>query len=539
MEKIRRNAQCPCGSGKKYKKCCGDPLKQTGKVLPKDSLPPHIARALRLNASNEAIRIAQQGRGKQIISCPFHDYTLVATGNTIHWSKNWKTFTDFLLYYIKKTLGSDWGNNKLPKPLEERHPILQWHDAFCRYQESNQEKRGQLYSAPMTGVVYCYLGLAYSLYLLKHNVELQTRLVARLKDVKQFQGAYYELVVANCLIRAGFTLELEDEADQQAKHCEFAARSKITGKRYWIEAKMRSVPGVLGKTKVDGSTSKDPTSQLSKHLRQALQKPAPDERIIFIDLNAEIFEHREHPVWVDQAVRRLEDRERDLVDGQEAYVFVTNMAFHRALESPKPGPEFLVHGLGLSDFGKPGKIRLSDWYRQKQKHIDAHKIIDTFKTYPQIPDTFDGRPASEAFHNYQRLRVGETYSSEDIGNEGVVGTVTSVAVDKDKKQAFIGIAPKDDGHAMILSKDLSDAELDDYRRYGDAYFGEAENRHHESKDMFEFYEWLVSCYTKTPRERLLELAKDRPDIERLRQLNQEDIVLELCEGWAVSANMNR
>ena len=539
MAKIRRNAQCPCGSGKKYKKCCGDPLKQTGEVLPKVSLPPHIAGAFRRNASDETIRIAQQGRGRPIISGKLGDYTVVATGNTVHWSKNWRTFTDFLCDYIKRTLGSDWGNAELAKPLEERHPILQWYDAFCRHQRSNQEKEGQLYSAPMTGVVYCYLGLAYSLYLLKHNVELQTRLVARLKDVKQFQGAYYELIVANCLIRAGFTLELEDEADQQVKHCEFAARSRVTGKRYWIEAKMRSVPGVLGKTNLDGSTSNDPTSRLSKHLGEALRKPAPDERIIFIDLNAELVEYRETPVWLDQAVRRLEDRERDLVEGQNAYVFVTNMAFHRVLDSPNPGREFLVHGLGLSDFAKPGKIRLPDWYRQKQKHIDAHKIIDTFKTYPQIPDTFDGRPASEAFDKSQRLRVGETYFFEDIGDEGVVGTVTSVGVIEGEKRAYVAIAPKDGGHAMILSSDLSDAELDDYRRYGDAYFGEAEIRHHECKDVFEFYEWLVSCYSKTPRERLLELAKDRPDIGRLRQLNQADIVLELCEGWAVSANMGQ
>lgn len=492
MAKIFRNGPCPCGSGKKYKKCCCDPLKRKSDVLSKGNLPPHIAEAFRRHTSDEAIRVAQQGRGRPILASKIGDHTVVAAGSTVHWSNKWKTFTDFLLDYIKKMLGRDWGNAELAKPLEERHPILQWYEAFCRYQASYYQKDCELYSGPMTGVAHCYLGLAYNLYLLDHNVELQSRLVARLKNIKQFQGAYYELIVANFLIRAGFALELEDESDQETKHCEFSARSQTTGKRYWIEAKMRGVPGVLGKTTNDGSTSTDPTSQLSKHLREALRKPAPDERIIFIDLNAEPLDHGEGPVWLNQAMRRLEARERDLKDGQEAYVFVTNMSFHRDLNSPNPGRELLAHGLGLPDFGKSGEIRLADWYRQKQKHIDAHSIMAAFGTYPQIPDTFDGRPGSDSFGKSQRLRVGEAYFFEDVGDKGVLGEVTSVAVNETEKLAYVAITSVHGGNAMVLTSNMTDAELNDYRRYGDAYFGEAEVRHNECKDVFQLYEWMVS-----------------------------------------------
>lgn len=505
-------------------------------MLPTVFLSPHLDEVFRRQRSDEAIRVTQQGRGRPILASKIQDHTVVDVGNSIHWSNKWKTFADFLLDYIKKTLGSDWGNAELAKPLEERHPILQWYDAFCRHQASSSQKDGELFSGPMTGVVHCYLGLAYSLYLLDHNVELQARLVARLKDIKQFQGAYYELIIANCLIRAGFTLKLEDETDQESKHCEFSASSQTTRKCYWIEAKMRSVLGVLGKTINDGSASNDPTSRLSKHLSEALRKPAPDERIIFIDLNAEPLDHGEVPVWLNKAVRRLEDRERDLKDGQEAYVFVTNMAFHRVPNSPNPSRELLAYGLGLPDFGKRGEIRLPDWYRQKQKHIDAHNIMDAFRTYPQIPDTFDGRPGSEVFDKSQRLRVGETYFFEGVDKDGVLGTVTSVAVNETEKRAYVAITPSRGGNAMVLASEMSDAELGDYRRYGDAYFGEAEVRHHKAKDVFELYEWMVSCYSETPREQLLELAKERPDIERLRELDQEDIVLELCEGWTVASN---
>ncbi|ODR98926.1 hypothetical protein AUC68_07075 [Methyloceanibacter methanicus] len=489
--------------------------------------------AIRTHAAEEAIRVAQQGRGRPIVSARVGDHTIVATGSTIHWSKTWKTFVDFLSDYIKRTLGSDWGNAEMAKPLAGRHPILQWYDAVCRYQAAHQAKQGEVFVGEMTGALSCYYGLAYSLYLLHHNVELQERLVARLKDIRQFQGAYYELMVANGLIRAGFQLELEDEADDDNKHCEFSARSETTGTRYWVECKMRSVPGLLGKTRADGSASRDPTSKMTDHIREALLKPAPDRRMIFVDLNGEPLEDDGKPVWLAQAVRRLEARERDLEEGQEAYVFVTNMAFHRVLDDPTGGGQALAYGLGLADFGKPGEIRLSEWYRQKRKHIDAHKIVEAFQTYQQLPDTLDGRAASEAFSQdgNARLRIGETYFFEDAGEGGTTGTVTSVAVIKKDKTAMAAVTTND-GHRVLLAIDLSDAELQDYEKYGDAYFGEPKARHHESKDILEFYEWLVECYAKTPRERLLELAAKHPEIERLRALDRDDIVLELCEAWA-------
>lgn len=539
MAKIGRNQPCPCGSGRKYKKCYLNPLGPQCKVAPATSAPPYLAAALQKHAAAERVRIAQQGLGNPIVSGKIGEYTFVASGNTLHYSRDWKTFSDFLIGYIKTTLGEAWGNAEIAKPLEERHPILQWYDFFCRYQAAHKKSKGEISSGPMTGVVYCYLGLAYSLYLLKHNAELQSRLIARLKDIKQFQGAYYELLVANCLIRAGFSLELEDEKDQETKHCEFSARSEKTGKRYWVEAKMRSEPDVLGKTIKDGSTSRDPTSRLTDHLRGALQKPAPDQRMIFIDLNAEPNENGGAPAWLDKAVRRLDDRERDLVEGQEAYVFVTNLSFHRALDSSTPRHEALAYGLGISDFSKPGEIRLADWYRQKLKHIDAHNVMGAIKSYPQIPDTINGQPASEAFSDAEsnRILIGETYFFENVEEDGVIGTVMSVAVLDQERQACVAITTKD-GKAMIIKSDLSDAEYDDYKKYGDAYFGEPKERNHHSKNVFDFYEWLIGCYSETPKERLLELANDRPDIDRLRGLDHFNLVLEVCEGWAASIESN-
>jgi hypothetical protein len=265
---------------------------------------------MRRHRADEAIRVQQQGRGKPLISAQLNDHRIVAVGNTIYYAKGWLTFVDFLLHYTKRLFGPEWGNAELAKPDAERHPILVWYEALSRWQATISPNADGIHEAPLTGAAYCYLGLAYNLYLIKHNVELQSRMIKRLKDVPDFQGAYYELIVANILIRAGFELELEDETAVDQKHCEFSARSGATGTLYWVEAKSRSVAGVLGKTLANGTTSADATGRLIHHIRSAFGKPADGPRLMFIDLNAELSPSPQNPVWFDRAIRRLQASER-------------------------------------------------------------------------------------------------------------------------------------------------------------------------------------------------------------------------------------
>ncbi len=508
----------------------------------RDRLPSEIDLALKRHEAQELIRTQQQGLGRPIIAAKVGEHQVVAVGNTLHYSKKWRFFSDFLSDYASRVLGGDWGNAEITKPVEERHPIMQWYDAYCHFQRKFDKNPDGTYVADATGVVYCYLGLAYNLYLLKHNVELQDRFVARLKNREQFQGAYYELMVANCLIRSGFELQLEDEADQRVKHCEFSAVSKQTGKKYWVEAKMRSVSGLLGKTNLDGGapTSK-PTSQLSKHLREALKKPADDERLIFIDVNTSPLEKQEPnsgkpelPNWIEAAWKQLDDRERDLKVGEQAYVFVTNMAFHRALNEKALGHAALAYGLGIMDFAKPGEYRLSEVWTRKQKHIDAHHILDALKSYPKIPNTFDGSLPLAKSDAENRIEIGQTYFFEDIGENGLLGEVTTATVSESEKTIYIGVTTED-AKSVILSENISDEELATYKEHPDAYFGVVHNATKKITDVYELFEWLVDCYRETPKERLLELCKDHPDAEALTELAHMDLVLEMCEGWASAA----
>jgi hypothetical protein len=531
MAKIARNEPCPCGSGIKYKKCCGFSLKQPSS----ESTPTKMESIFKKHHAAERIRVKQQGLGKPIISTVVSGHQVVAVGNTIYYGKSWKVFQDFLSNYIKKILGEEWGNAEIAKPFQDRHTILKWYDSYCSFQRKNCHKNGELYSANAIGVVICYLGTAYNLYLLNHNVELQQRLIHRLKNIGNFQGAYYELIIANCLIRAGFELTLEDEADESSKHCEFSAISKLTGKKYWVEAKMRSVSGLLGKNDLDGTTHWDPTSLISKHLGDALKKPALDERLIFIDVNAPPTEEAGNPKWMEAAIRRLEDREKDLKDGQQAYVFVSNMPFHRSLNDEQLRRALLAFGLGIPDFCRPGVFRLTELYKRKQKHIDAHNIFESFQTYPNIPTTFDGSLPSESLNkDAMPIKIGETYFFEGIEGTGVLAEVTSATVNEAEKKIYFGVFTEEK-KSMILTKDITDDALSDYKAHPDAYFGVYQQAPKKIKDPFDLFEWMIQSYKDTPMDKLLELCRDVQDFMILKELPREELVLELCERWTISA----
>jgi hypothetical protein len=81
------------------------------------------------------------------------------------------------------------------------------------------------------------------------------------------------------------------------------------------------------------------------------------------------------PQWTNKAAKRLERYEQQqLQPGRNAYVIITNMCFHRALQNDQAGQAIMAHGLG-NDFWLPGRQRISDVYRRKKKHIDIHNLI--------------------------------------------------------------------------------------------------------------------------------------------------------------------
>ena len=299
---------------------------------------------------------------------------------------------------------------------------------------------------------------------------------------------------------------------------------------------MKGVKGVLGKTKVDGSspTSK-PDSHVITHLRQALRKPANGERLIFIDVNTpgpfgEDIENQRTPAWVEASVRRLKDRESKQIEGDRAYVFITNFPFHWHLKEENPATMGLAYGLGIRDFSKPGEYRLSDMWKNKQKHIDAYNVAGSVNKYPQIPTIFEGELPlhPEDFRN--RIQVGERYFFQDIGEKGTVAEVTSATVFEAEKKMYIGISTVD-GQNHIITREMSDGELEVYRVHKNGFFGVVQRQGKQIDDPYELFEWLMDAYKDTPREKLLEMSRGRSDLPQLEKLDDTDIRLALCELW--------
>lgn len=66
-------------------------------------------------------RVLQQGHGRPIIAQKFNGEWFVATSSMLYHSPRWKTFHDFLFFYIRKLLGGEWAELDWKKPRENRH----------------------------------------------------------------------------------------------------------------------------------------------------------------------------------------------------------------------------------------------------------------------------------------------------------------------------------------------------------------------------------------------------------------------------------
>lgn len=110
-----------------------------------------------------------------------------------------------------------------------------------------------------------------------------------------------------------------------------------------------------------------------------------------------------------------------------------------------------------------------------------------------------------------------------------IDCVTSATVNKAEKIIYIGT---DKG--QILTRPISDTELADYEKHPDAFFGVIHPQGKNIEEPFELFEWMLSSYAKTPKEKLLEFMKERSDINQLKAMSQQELAIAYCEGCVYS-----
>ncbi len=191
-------------------------------------------------------------------------------------------------------------------------------------------------------------------------------------------------------------------------------------------------------------------------------------------------------------------------------------------------------GLGMPDFNRPGVVRVTDAYRQKQKHIDAHMIGATFEKYLVFPTTFEGKLPSESLGRpTARVKIGETYHFPDAAPGGITGIVTAATVQESTKQMFVGVTGTD-GQSRMLRVPMSDADFAEYNQFRDAYFGQVQPAPRSLTTEFELFEWFMEAHKATPRATLLTWLSAARDRAELDKFGDEDLRMLYCEAMVAS-----
>ena len=239
--------------------------------------------------------------------------------------------------------------------------------------------------------VSALLAFAYDLYTLENHSLLQQSFVKRLMRKEHFQGARYEMYVAAATIRAGFTIELEDESDVSSSHCEFTATYLLTGAKYSVEAKSRHRTGYLGQ-----AGQPEPLDAIEADLRKllvpALRKRAKYDRIVFIDVNVPpseslLLESSWFNKVADQIVRLDNDAEAKGLP--PALVYLTNFPYHFVEgDEPLRGSAAVMTGFNMPEF----RDTMSGPLVIPQKYGAPLALLDSVLRHTAVPHELAGFP---------------------------------------------------------------------------------------------------------------------------------------------------
>ncbi|MDD2049694.1 YecA family protein [Pseudomonas putida] len=522
LTKPGRNAPCPCGSGLKFKRCHGT---ADGPGWGQQVAGPHMRNALEVMISRhqaqEFQRREQQGFGKPIISSTFHDHRLVAVGKKIHYSTKWRTFHDFLYDYPKVVLGREWWNAEINKPVEQRHKILHWATRSYEQSRAHVEAVGPGAAQPMTGAIESYMRLAYDLYSLEHAVEIQRLLIDRIKCSDNFPGALYEVRVAAALLRAGFSLDHQDETDRRSTHVEFIAAHTSSGAIYAVEAKRRE-----GKR-----------MNINRQMSRALSKHSDHPRLVFIDTNDARLEEgrkRSAPVVLVEAEVLLKKFELDPLAKAlpEAYIIVTYDPHEHHLDAVDLPSGLLLWGFHIADL-HPGAKTLLQQVEIKRRHAPVFALIESIQKHRRIPVTFDGEP--DAFiggSSEARLQVGQLLQVPGPDGALMEAMLESGVVMAERREAWCVVCSNE--QRFITRIPLSDEELHAYTQHPATFFGAIDRNAARSvpRTELDWFNFLWESYSSTAKDSLIEFMGQSPDIEYLKTLTQVELATEYCARMA-------
>lgn len=527
-KKIGRNQLCPCGSGNKHKHCHGHP---SGKppFTPPD-LQAKIEKHLELVKSKEHQRIQQQGLGSPVNSWELEGVRYVRVGGRLLWSSQWRTFHDFLVSYLVDVLGKEWFTEQQALIKEEQHEIIQWFEKTNEFWSGKRNDSGSIKEEMPTGAVYAYLDLSYHLYLIAHNVSVQSLLIKRIKNKEQFRGALFETLVVSTFIKAGFEVEFEDETDGSVTHTEFTATFKQTGRSFTVEAK-----------------SREPFKQnfhIYNQLRNALSKSSTLERLVFIQMNVpNVVDENGKLSWVEFITNDWFRMEKNLTlpgnidvpsEPPPAIVFLINKPYFDYLDSSEYSHSatfsgFKIEGLQLGYHFD----RLLHFVEKREEYKEIYELWNAYEKFQKTPITFDGsNPAFINEKSSHRLIIGECYELPDKNGQLIVGELIEAIVAYD---CAICTLSGVDGTTFLAKAPLNKTELKAYNEHPETFFGKIQKNRGQITDASGWYDFFWETYQHSDRKLLIERLKSGYDLQLLESFSQDKLASLYCEAMASHA----
>lgn len=335
-----KNARCPCGSGKKYRNCCkgnqpanfspqklpiaqaferallpGPPrevLKKIHEVREKRRLIEHVTKKFREREERVREFIDRYGHTRPPMAVKFGDKMMVGIGNALYRQtrEGDYTFLHAIHDHALHLFGEPMLEAEEKKPLNERHPALQWMEAYVEHHNKTVAEGNHDPRATQIGAGAAWYRFAYDLYTIQDNAKLEVVLKNRLLDPDRFQSARHELWVAALNVTAGFELQFENESDNTKTHPEFIGTDKFSNARIAVEAKSRRRNGAYG-----FASGKDIAPGEIVGIRQlildAYKKKTNLPFYVFIDVNLPAAETETYGRWLAEIDQTMADLEKE------------------------------------------------------------------------------------------------------------------------------------------------------------------------------------------------------------------------------------
>ena len=163
----------------------------------------------------------------------------------------------------------------------------------------------------------------------------------------------------------------------------------------------------------------------------------------------------------------------------------------------------VAEGFKIPDFKLDSAfMSLRDALESREKHIDMFDLMRAMREYDQIPCTFDAEIPEYAFGEITepKLKIGEKYLIPDENGNEVMAELADCVVSEKEKKVYC-MHRLADGKTSIGSYELSDIELQAYRRHPDTFFGVYKKQDNRAKDALDWYDFFYGVYKKTSKEK--------------------------------------